>query len=60
MTNGLKSGFRGGKNKTKQKVMEFKGRREREKIGWWCCHGDQTPTSVAYNGRGSLEASEDD
>ena len=30
MTNGLKSGFRGGKNKTKQKVVEFKGRRERE------------------------------
>jgi hypothetical protein len=30
LTNGLKSGFRGGKNKTKQKVVEFKGRRERE------------------------------
>jgi hypothetical protein len=34
LTNGLKSRFRGGKNKTKQKVVEFKGRREREKIGW--------------------------
>ena len=63
MTNELKSGFRGGKNKTKQKVVEFKGRRERKKqkkTGLWRCHGDQTPTSVAYNGKGSLEASEDD
>jgi hypothetical protein len=31
LTNELKSGFRGGKNKTKQKVVEFKGRRERKK-----------------------------
>jgi len=53
-----KSGFRGRKNKTKQNVVEFKERRGGE-TGWWHCHGDQTPTSVAYNGRGSRQAFDD-
>jgi len=48
-------------NKTKGCGIQGEEREKKtKKTGWWRCHKDQTPTSVAYNGRESLEASEDD
>jgi hypothetical protein len=50
-----------GEEKTKQNKMLWnsRGGERGKKTAWWSCHGDQTPTSVAYNGRGSRQASED-